>query len=186
MRIITVSGNTMQPLRYLLLIGLAAFSLYASSCKKWFDTQHKADELPPETQVGANTFGCKINGQVWLPKGNFYTLRWRVDIFSLTQMTISAARAEGDSTTLLTFSVFNDSIIYPRTYILDNPSNRRVRYGNLSTCYYESQTGNQSQLIITKQDMANRIISGRFSASFPAQAGCPPVEITEGRFDIKY
>lgn len=28
-----------------------------------------APQLPPETQTGANTFGCYVNGQLWLPEG---------------------------------------------------------------------------------------------------------------------
>ena len=27
------------------------------------------EELPPITQEGKNTFGCLVNGKVWLPKG---------------------------------------------------------------------------------------------------------------------
>ena len=26
------------------------------------------DQLPPETQTGANTFGCLVNGKVFIPK----------------------------------------------------------------------------------------------------------------------
>ncbi len=35
--------------------------LLFSTCQK--------DKLPPETQEGANTFGCKINGKSWVPNG---------------------------------------------------------------------------------------------------------------------
>jgi len=28
-------------------------------------------QLPPITTTGANTFGCLVNGEVWLPKGSF-------------------------------------------------------------------------------------------------------------------
>ena len=34
------------------------------SCKN----QHAEPDLPPETQAGANTFGCRINGRVWVPQ----------------------------------------------------------------------------------------------------------------------
>src|SRR5689334_21738403 len=33
------------------------------SCKK------DVDELPPATQSGANTFGAKVNGNLWAPQG---------------------------------------------------------------------------------------------------------------------
>ena len=40
-------------------------------CKKSSPSQ----ELPPITQDGKNTFGCKVNGQVWIPniECNFFT-----------------------------------------------------------------------------------------------------------------
>ena len=39
--------------------------LLASSCKKNKDS---TDQLPPETTTGAMTFGCKVNGKVFVPK----------------------------------------------------------------------------------------------------------------------
>ncbi|MBA3675303.1 MAG: hypothetical protein H0W75_10195, partial [Chitinophagaceae bacterium] len=39
--------------------------LTAASCKK---PRNNTDELPPETTTGAMTFGCKVNGQVFVPK----------------------------------------------------------------------------------------------------------------------
>ena len=35
----------------------------AVGCKK-----NELNALPPETQVGANTFGCLVNGKAWVPK----------------------------------------------------------------------------------------------------------------------
>ena len=32
-------------------------------------SDHPKETLPPPTQTGANTFGCLVNGNVWLPKG---------------------------------------------------------------------------------------------------------------------
>ena len=34
-----------------------------ASCKK------EVMELPPATQTGANTFGAKVNGSLWVPQG---------------------------------------------------------------------------------------------------------------------
>ena len=56
---------------------LLAALLGLSQCKK--NDINPVDQLPPATQTGANTFGCLVNRQVWLPKGNNgnanYTLR---------------------------------------------------------------------------------------------------------------
>jgi len=47
---------------FLLFTCLFSLLLSASRCKK--DHFH----LPPETTTGANTFGCKVNGKVFVPR----------------------------------------------------------------------------------------------------------------------
>lgn len=51
-------------MKYLLLVIPLALLL---GCKK--TSPAPADQLPPATQTGANTFGCLLNGQVWTPQG---------------------------------------------------------------------------------------------------------------------
>jgi hypothetical protein len=68
---------------WLLLIAL--FSICMPACKKTKIDPVPVpaiDQLPPITQTGANTFGCLINGNVWLPKGydgNFPNSRINID-----------------------------------------------------------------------------------------------------------
>lgn len=47
---------------YILWLWLLTMSCFFTSCKK-----EKEDILPPATQIGAGTFGCKINGKVYVP-----------------------------------------------------------------------------------------------------------------------
>jgi hypothetical protein len=47
------------------LTTIIIFCSFCSQCKK--SSSSSQPVLPPITQTGANTFGCKINGQVWLP-----------------------------------------------------------------------------------------------------------------------
>jgi hypothetical protein len=51
--------------RFLLLLIGASLSL--SACKK-SQPQKAADGLPPITNIGANTFGCMVNGILFKPK----------------------------------------------------------------------------------------------------------------------
>ena len=52
-----------------LLLSFLLITLFTfSNCKKNKPT-NPVDELPPETQTGANTFGCLVNGQVFKPGG---------------------------------------------------------------------------------------------------------------------
>ena len=52
---------------WLALMGVAWLFLMASSCRKAPDPVPEPD-LPPETQTGAGTIGCYINGKPWWPK----------------------------------------------------------------------------------------------------------------------
>ena len=54
-------------MKHTLLIALVLTSLLFPQCKK-----NKNDEpaLPPETQIGANTFGCLVNGKILIPQGS--------------------------------------------------------------------------------------------------------------------
>lgn len=51
----------------LLIYFLTVTVLTASMCKK--KPVDPIDQLPPETQTGANTFGCLVNGEVFKPGG---------------------------------------------------------------------------------------------------------------------
>ena len=52
------------PLTTLLLVCLVLV-LSAAKCQKDNDPPEEEDKLPPATQTGENTFGCKIDGEVW-------------------------------------------------------------------------------------------------------------------------
>ncbi len=50
---------------WLALMGVAWLFLMASSCRKAPELE---PDLPPETQTGAGTIGCYINGKPWWPQ----------------------------------------------------------------------------------------------------------------------
>ncbi|MCC6289338.1 MAG: hypothetical protein IT249_15775 [Chitinophagaceae bacterium] len=52
----------MKHYSFLLFCFLFSLLLLSSRCKK------DRFELPPETTTGANTFGCKVNGKVFVPR----------------------------------------------------------------------------------------------------------------------
>ena len=49
----------------LLLLALSCVLLTNMTCKKSYIEKN---ELPPITQTGANTFGCYVNGEIFLPR----------------------------------------------------------------------------------------------------------------------
>jgi hypothetical protein len=54
----------------LLLFGILLTTLL-SCCKKDDPTLTPLEQLPKATKVGANTAGCLVNGEAFLPKGFF-------------------------------------------------------------------------------------------------------------------
>ena len=57
-----------KPVALMHLLVLALL-LMSSKCGK--DKPEPEPTLPEATMTGANTFGCYINGKLWLPKGNY-------------------------------------------------------------------------------------------------------------------
>jgi hypothetical protein len=50
---------------FLIITILVAYAFFAA-CEK------EKPHLPPETQTGANTFGCYINGKLFVPKNTIF------------------------------------------------------------------------------------------------------------------
>lgn len=59
----------MKPRLFFIISSLLFVCLTASKCKKDKPPVNPVSQLPPETQTGANTFGCLIDGKVFVPKG---------------------------------------------------------------------------------------------------------------------
>jgi hypothetical protein len=53
-----------------ILLLTSTLLLLSASCKKHRPRVNPVDQLPQETQTGANTFGCLVNGQPLTPKGS--------------------------------------------------------------------------------------------------------------------
>ena len=57
---------------------------------------------------------------------------------------------------------------------------------SLNKWQYYSSYENSGKVTITKYDFANRIVSGVFNAKLRLKDGTKEIEITNGRFDIKW
>jgi hypothetical protein len=140
-------------------------------------------QLPPITMEGKNTFGCLVNGKVWLPDGSkfadpviaFYdsstlTQRWALDISSIN--------VDHDSGFLL--SVIDNSILMDHEYNL-NDTITYAYYRN-GACVYEDSHVVEGRLKILK--INPQIVAGTFEfTSFNPSCG-DTVKVTKGRFDI--
>jgi hypothetical protein len=165
-----------------------------NTCKK-DDNKTPVEQLPPETQTGANTFGCLVDGQVFIPKGDpfggpikkaqyqfvnggYYLV---ISGSKTTSEGVSGVDIFSDSTLQLSVGIFNLS-----TYNANGKySGAFVKIVNATINQYRTNEINLGQLIITKFDEANQIISGTFWFDAKNVNG-EIMQIREGRFDMPY
>ena len=161
------------------------------------EPEPKELELPPATTSGNNTFGCKINGEVYLPKGTWalkglgspayfsdeggfgFDVRNFSDFEYTTYMTLHTP------TGIFGVGIYEDfafSDIQRFEFVIDT-----IVDGN-ETSYikpYETDTTMYRKIEITRFDLSNGIISGLFEFTMVHSETDNRLSITEGRFDLK-
>lgn len=165
-----------KTLKYLSVLLLCPV-LLAGSCKK-------GEALTKETQTGANTFSCKINGKVFKPAAT-----------GLLAGNALFRTYDQNSKTLGVYAKNVDNKPYKRVYLtIENYRGEGLYNINLGNVYCEYREesldiirflGYEGYIKITKDDQANRILAGTFE--FKAEKMDNPnetVNITDGRFDI--
>lgn len=162
-----------------------------TSCKK------EIKELPPATQTGANTFGLKINGEMWVPQG-FAGIPANdlLKARKLGNMLIITAQNFASSPTETEFEMKLFSITGEGTYLL----NTNTSYPNGPTNYgyhvkrkltpldeWITSAAQTGSVTISKLDTVARIVSGTFQFNAENDMDASRrIAVTEGRFDIKY
>lgn len=154
---------------YFLLLAFCFLLTTGMQCKKSSETPKEV--LPAETQTGKGTFGCLVNGEVWLPKGNFpYSgLTATIQFGGLNLM--ASKSNEG-----INIGIAN--IMDTKDYELNN---KNAEY-SIGSNFYKSING---KLTLKKYDKTMQIISGTFSFEIEDING-NTIKITDGRFDLKY
>src|ERR1700704_854943 len=67
-RVLTYSNRPFpMKFRNIFFLFFALILLFGPQCRK---NKSPEEQLPPETQVGAGTFGCLVNGSAFKPKGS--------------------------------------------------------------------------------------------------------------------
>ena len=173
--------------KHLILLLFFSSLLLNSKCKKENEPQ-----LPPETTTGAMTFGCKIDGKVFVPKGSYAGPDISAQYLFLGTgpgggwfLNIGAAnRIDNPKKNI---SIETDSLLILEGNAYSLKSAKGFAYGrHLSDIIsYQMNSGDTGELFITKHDQTQRILSGRFSFTASRSNG-EKVNITEGRFDIRY
>ena len=185
----------MKKTNTLLWLTLLCLSTIVAGCKK----DKKAEQLPPATQTGANTFGCLINGVVYTPKGfklNKPNFEMIVDPgFNDGNLDIRVYRLENEREIYL--SLGSDSIKNVGFYPLDRNTGFYflIATKGITSLICEvlhavgsNPVGKTGFIKITRYDLANRVISGEFEFEFtnPDCGLGNPIKISQGRFDKSF
>ncbi|GAB3342275.1 hypothetical protein GCM10027299_56970 [Larkinella ripae] len=159
--------------------------LLAVSCRK-------EESLPEPTTEGRNIFACKINGKAWIANGNpagqphlvkplevefrqagkdrFYLLIY-TNARSNDHVQLLLHKGQPGVNTLSDWYGKPDSLGF-------------AVYYDASFRHFYSYGSNPGQVVITRLDTVNRIISGTFEFKGQEILQKQTVEVTEGRFDI--
>lgn len=173
------------------LISLISILVF-SACKK--NKSHTQDQLPPATQVGANTFGCKINGKVFVPKGYDGTGRpnphiiYDIGLDGKPYLFIETHKyANNNSIGGVDITFFELTNV--GNYLINDKFRLSVGsqefLGNCGISISDTTVKRSGGGVISRLDLANRVISGTFDCKFK-RIDCDTVFITDGRFDIKF
>lgn len=178
-----------QTFLYLAII-LMAFT--GSQCKK---DKNEEPQLPPETTIGAMTFGCKVDGKVFVPKdgrgrpglyvqyvnlGNVPNGGWQLVLPAYNYSTERGVNIFADSLLLI------EGNTYEFTQMKGSPLAFYEVLNNGSTEIYGKLDGDPGSIYIKKHDQINRILAGTFFFTGTKISTGKKVTVTEGRFDIIY
>jgi hypothetical protein len=176
---------------FILLLSVNSF------CKK---SKSPIEQLPPETQTGANTFGCLVDGQLFKPGGAILSggsLNCSYQYLGPGKnggyhFILAAVKGSGSKQTSV--GLFTDSLQITEGVAISLDSNdKRMGYGS-----YFGLGNDQSdwihntkkplytgELRLTKFDIINQIASGTFWFD-ATNANGKKVEIRHGRFDVRF
>lgn len=172
-----------------IFIACLSFWLF-TACNK------EPDELPPATQTGANTFGAKIDGKKWVPRGfGIFPASNLLEARFITPTSIIInARNFGSSPNETEFELLISDVTGPGTYLLNNNVTlpAYVSYGYYfkrrftPTDEWLTSSTYTGTVTITKLDVVAKIISGTFEFNAISIFDTPlTISVTEGRFDIE-
>lgn len=168
------------------------------SCKK--EVSDPLSSLPPETHTGANTFGCLINGNAFIPDGPSLfgpsTLKCAYQYINKGYyFQLSANNQSSNPEDFYSIGIGTDSLKIRENgaYQLTNINIPNLAFGgynhytiqNLYTKPSYTTDKDPGNLTITKFDSIHQVVSGTFWFNVISERG-DTIKITKGRFDMQY
>lgn len=176
-------------MKNLLILFVTLFIL--TSCDKDNDkTKKPIDQLPPATQIGANTAGCLVDGEAFLPKGNLQN-NLVCNYIDGKDFNISIGEKVNDKIRSLNVISYNNNLIVGEIYQLkeygaSSKFGEFIIYNqDFSKIEYRTNSSIIGELKITYHNFDKAILSGTFWFDAINSEG-KVVKVREGRFDMEY
>jgi len=184
-------------MRQLITLITVILILNFAGCKK-----ELGDELPALTYEGKNTFGCKIDGVSWVPKGIYgwgftdyptdggYYAEYNSPLVHVLIKTSDP----GGYIDLYIKNYDSYNFLKPGTYLLNKKTSSlpfgygiKHSYGTYWTNdkEYITDSFHTGWIELIKSDSVNSIVSGRFEFDAYNDVTGKTYKITDGRFDYK-
>ncbi|MBX7206524.1 MAG: hypothetical protein K1X81_13955 [Bacteroidia bacterium] len=174
----------MRHIKLLLLI--ASLSCLSLHCKK----ESELDKLPPATAIGANTFGCLMNGKAWpMGRGGYH---YNYIFYELGVLHIHYAIKinEHDPVDNEWLSFTTNKIHTPGFYFVPFTYDTDFFSVNYNNVFYRTGAvgvpNGMAYITISRLDSSNNIVSGTFDFSLYNQEGTKKIKVSSGRFDFHY
>lgn len=179
-------GHASHPLP--LYWSLFVLALCLTQCKK----KDPSPQLPPETTTEAMTFGCKIDGRVFVPR-NYYT---RTCLF-VQYVDLGPGKSGGyflnipatdwAAKPIEGVSITTDSLLVQesKTYRFQTTKgSAHAEY--FADVEYKKRDQDPGELTITRFDPGQGILSGGFHFVGTHLPSGRQAIVTEGRFDVRF
>ena len=170
------------------------FVLLSFSCEKDDDrSKNPIDWLPAATQTGAQTFGCLINGEVFIPEkfGSLRPYAFYQFVDGAYTLGLGGARKDGSGKDFksLSLGAIDVQAMKEGEYELKsqeskNFSGQYLLGGGVVLRSFTTDV-NPGKVVITRLDDKEFIISGTFEFTVLDNDG-NEIQITDGRFDLNY
>lgn len=182
------------------LLCLFFIFLLLSSCDRLFDSNDSdeskpgyLDYLPEKTQVGANTFGCYINGELAASKSRYQIEGVKSSMLGPYDYVNGFwGIYSGFLNREKVDTIMRLRILLKQAYLsMEFDSLHRDKYNCEVYIQFRDNPDLSGSVVttvdITKLDRSNHIISGEFKAiNVPLYRIDSVVHLRKGRFDIKY
>ncbi|MDJ1467129.1 hypothetical protein [Xanthocytophaga flava] len=155
-----------------------------------FFSCEKEMELPPITQIGANTFGCRINGKAWVPEAGKPADYNDILIYEFEEyrdsgvFQVRASNTKRGGYVALFSNVAGSVGTYPISRT-DSTHVTQVILGFGKCQYFSDEDATcVGSITLTRVDYQAGILSGTFSYTI-SLPDCETIHVTDGRFDLK-